>query len=159
KPFVYAAALESGFSPASVIDHLDDPVIIGTASWAPEDEHSTGSSMTMRNALRTSSNRAAVRMLQQIGIDRAVKEARDLGIGDVPSVPSLALGSGEVTLQSMTAAYGAFANHGMVAKPALIRRVEDRDGVLLYQAHGEPQRAISDTTAFLMSTMLADVIN
>src|SRR5262249_58653297 len=70
KPFVYAAALESGFSPASVIDHLDDPVIIGTASWAPEDEHSTGSSMTMRNALRTSSNRAAVRMLQQIGIDR-----------------------------------------------------------------------------------------
>src|SRR2546428_8045579 len=58
KPFVYAAALESGFSPASIIDHLDDPVVIGRTSWTPDD-HSTGSSMTMRTALRTSSNRAA----------------------------------------------------------------------------------------------------
>jgi len=159
KPFVYAAALESGFSPASVIDHLDDPVVIGNASWSPDDEHSAGSSMTMRNALRTSSNRAAVRMLQQIGIGRAVQEARDMGIGDVPAVPSLALGSGEVTLASMTAAYGAFANHGIVPKPVLIRRVEDRDGALLYESHEVPQRAISDVTAFLMSTMLADVVN
>src|SRR5262245_38154623 len=159
KPFVYAAALESGYSPASIIDRLDDPISIGSASWTPEDEHSEGAEMTMRTALRTSSNRAAVRMLQEIGIDRAVQEARDLGIGEVPSVPSLALGSGEVTLQSMTAAYGAFANHGVVPKPVLIRRVEDRDGVLLYQSEEAPARAISDTTAFLMSTMLADVIN
>jgi 1A family penicillin-binding protein len=159
KPFVYAAALESGFTPASVIDRLDDPIIIGRAAWTPEDEHSSGSSMTIRTALRTSSNRAAVRMLQEIGIGRAVQEARELGIGDLPSVPSLALGSGEVTLQSMTAAYGAFANHGMLNKPVLIRRVEDRDGVLLYQSHEPPARAISDVTAFLMSTMLADVIN
>jgi penicillin-binding protein 1A len=159
KPFVYAAALESGFSPASVIDRLDEPIAIGTASWTPEDEHAEGSEMTMRTALRTSSNRAAVRMLQEIGIGRAVQEARDLGIGEVPSVPSLALGSGEVTLQSMTAAYGAFANHGIVPKPMLIRRVEDRDGVLLYQAHETTSRAVSDVTAFLMSTMLADVIN
>jgi 1A family penicillin-binding protein len=160
KPFVYAAALEAGgYSPATVIDHLDEPISIGTASWTPEDEHSEGSEMTMRTALRTSSNRAAVRMLQQIGIGRAVEEARSLGIGDVPSVPSLALGSGEVTLQSMTAAYGAFANHGLVSKPLLIRRVEDRDGVLLYQSHETSSRAVSDVTAFLMSTMLADVIN
>jgi penicillin-binding protein 1A len=159
KPFVYAAALESGFSPASVINRLDDPIVIGRAVWAPEDEHSSGSSMTIRTALRTSSNRAAVRMLQEIGIGRAVQEARELGIGDLPSVPSLALGSGEVTLQAMTAAYGAFANHGMVNKPVLIRRVEDRDGVLLYQSHEPATRAISDTTAFLMSTMLADVVN
>jgi len=158
KPFVYAAALESGFSPASIIDHLDDPVVIGRTSWTPDD-HSTGSSMTMRTALRTSSNRAAVRMLQQIGIGRAVQEARAMGIGDLPNVPSLALGSGEVTLQSMTAAYGAFANHGIVPKPVLIRRVEDRDGTLLYQSHEPASRAISDTTAFLMSTMLADVVN
>jgi penicillin-binding protein 1A len=113
----------------------------------------------MRTALRTSSNRAAVRMLQQIGIGRAVQEARDMGVGDLPSVPSLALGSGEVTLVAITAAYGTFANHGVVPKPELIRRVEDQDGVLLYQSHESLNRAISDTTAFLMSTMLADVIN
>jgi membrane carboxypeptidase/penicillin-binding protein len=77
----------------------------------------------------------------------------------VPSVPSLALGSGEVTLQSMTAAYASFANHGLVPQPLLIRRVEDRDGRVLYEAQDSSTRAISDTTAFLMSTMLADVVN
>ena len=85
--------------------------------------------------------------------------AKDLGVGDVPSVPSLALGSGEVTLQSLTAAYAAFANRGSVPKPILIRRVEDRDGRVLYQDDGVATRAISESTAFLMANMMADVIN
>ena len=159
KPFVYAAALESGFTPASVVDHLDDPITTAQGGWTPEDEHSTASSMTLRTGLRTSSNRAAVRLLQEVGIGRTVQYARQMGVGDVPAVPSLALGSGEVTLMSMTAAYSAFADHGLVPKPVLIRRVEDQDGRLLYDAHESPTRAIGDTTAFLMSTMLADVVN
>src|SRR5206468_4313500 len=105
KPFVYATAIEAGYSPSTVIDHLDEPVATGQGAWTPEDEHSAGSSMTLRTALRTSSNRAAVRLLQQVGIGRTVQYAKDMGVGDVPSVPSLALGSGEVTLQAMTAAY------------------------------------------------------
>jgi 1A family penicillin-binding protein len=159
KPFVYATALEAGYSPATVIDRLDEPISTFQGAWTPEDEHSSSSSLTLRNALRTSSNRAAVRLLQEVGIVRTVQYAKDMGVGDVPSVPSLALGSGEVTLQSMTAAYAAFANHGLVPKPILIRRVEDRDGRLLYEAQDASSRAITDTTAFLMSTMLADVIN
>ena len=159
KPFVYAAALEAGFTPATVIDHLDDPIATAQGAWTPEDEHSSAPSMSLRTGLRTSSNRAAVRLLQQVGIPRTVQYAKTMGVGDVPSVPSLALGSGEVTLQSMTAAYAAFANHGLVPQPTLIRRVEDRDGRVLYQSQQNPVRAISDTTAFLMSTMLADVIN
>src|SRR5207248_2182981 len=122
KPFVYATALEEGFTPATVIDHLDDPISTVQGAWTPEDEHSSASGMTMRTALRTSSNRAAVRMLQQVGIARTVEYAKQMGIGDLPSVPSLALGSGEVTLQSMTAAYAAFANHGSVPRPVLVRR-------------------------------------
>jgi len=159
KPFVYATALEAGYSPATVINHLDDPVLIGRVAWTPEDGHSSASTMSLRTALRTSSNRAAVRLLQDVGIARTVRYAKTMGVGDVPSVPSLALGSGEVTLQAMTAAYAAFANHGFVPRPTLIRRVEDRDGHVLYDSHETPVRAISDTTAFLMSTMLADVIN
>jgi len=159
KPFVYAVALEQGYSPASVINNLDDPIATPKGAWTPEDEHSSASSMTLRTALRTSSNRAAVRLLQQVGINRTVQYAKTLGVGDVPAVPSLALGSGEVTLQSMTAAYAAFANDGLVPRPVLIRRVEDRDGRVLYDAHAEPSRAVSETTAFLMSTMMADVIN
>ena len=115
--------------------------------------------MTLRTGLRTSSNRAAVRLLQQVGIPRTVQYAKTMGVGDVPSVPSLALGSGEVTLQQMTAAYAAFPNHGLVPTPTLIRRVEDLDGRVLYQSQESSVRAISDITAYLMSTMLADVIN
>jgi len=113
----------------------------------------------LRAGLRTSSNRAAVQLLQRVGIARTVQNAKQMGVGDVPSVPSLALGSGEVTLQSMTAAYAAFANHGLVPTTVLIRRVEDRDGVVLFEAHDASTRAISDTTAYLMTTMLADVVN
>jgi penicillin-binding protein 1A len=159
KPFVYAAALEAGYTPATVIDHLDDPIDTVQGAWTPEDEHSGASEMTMRTALRTSSNRAAVRMLQQVGIAQTVRYAKQMGIGDMPNVPSLALGSGEVTLQSMTAAYAAFANHGNVPRPMLIRRVEDQDGRVLFENTELSTRAITDATAFLMSTMMADVVN
>ena len=159
KPFVYATALEAGYSPASVVDHLNEPIATVQGAWVPEDEHSSAGSMTLRTGLRTSSNRAAVRLLQEVGIGRTVQYAKTMGVGDVPSVPSLALGSGEVTLQAMTAAYAAFANKGLVPRPMLIRRVEDSDGRLLYTARESSSRAVSETTAFLMSSMMADVIN
>jgi membrane carboxypeptidase/penicillin-binding protein len=159
KPFVYATALEMGYSPASVLTDLNDPIATPKGGWTPEDEHSSASSMTLRTALRTSSNRAAVKLLQQVGIARTVEYAKNMGVGAMPAVPSLALGSGEVTLQSMTAAYAAFANRGLVPKPIVIRRVEDRDGGVLFQDDSTPTRAIKETTAFLISNMLADVIN
>jgi penicillin-binding protein 1A len=159
KPFVYAAALERGFTPATLITGLNEPVMTLQGAWVPEDGHVQGDSITMRAALRTSSNRAAVRMLEDVGISTAVRYAERMGVGSVPSVPSLALGSGEVTLLSMTAAFGVFANHGMLSPPVLITRVETQDGEVLYRASSKPQRALSEATAFLMTTMLADVVN
>jgi len=159
KPFVYATALEAGYSPASVITNLNDPIATPQGGWVPEDEHSTADSMTLRTALRTSSNRAAVQLLNGVGIKNTVGYAERLNVGTMPSVPSLALGAGEVTLMSLTAAYGAFADEGTVRQPVLIRRVEDRDGKVLYQDAGKSHRAVSESTAFLMSSMLSDVIN
>jgi 1A family penicillin-binding protein len=159
KPFVYATALEAGYSPASVIDNLDEPVDTLEGAWMPEDEHSTAPAMTMRAALRTSSNRAAVRMLQNVGIAKTVDYAKRLGIGTLPSVPSLALGSGEVTLMSMTSAYSVFASGGVRRPPILIRRVEDEQGRTLFEAKPSAQQVVSPTTAFLMSSMLADVVS
>ena len=68
KPFVYAAAIEAGYSPASLITNLDEPIMTPQGAWVPEDEHLETPSMTMRTALRTSSNRAAVQMLEDVGI-------------------------------------------------------------------------------------------
>jgi len=159
KPFVYAAALERGFSPATLITDLDQPIMTLQGAWVPEDEHSDGSPMTMRTALRMSSNRAAVRMLENVGIPVTVGYAQRLGIGSVPSVPSLALGSGEVTLDAMTSAFSTFANGGLVPAPVLVRRVETSRGDVLYTDEHMQERAISETTAFQMSEMLTDVIN
>jgi penicillin-binding protein 1A len=159
KPFVYAAAIEAGYSPGALLTDLDDPVMTVQGEWVPEDEHSESPTMTMRAALRTSSNRAAVKTLQLVGIPEAVSYAKRLGVGSMPSVPSLALGSGEVTLLSMTTAYGAFANQGVLPVPTFIRRVEAMDGTVLFEAKPEPQRAVSESTAFLITTMMADVVN
>jgi penicillin-binding protein 1A len=133
KPFVYAAALEAGYSPASLITGLNDPILTVKGAWLPEDDHSSGDQMTMRAALRTSSNRAAVQMLTTVGIPKAVSYAEQLNVGKPPAVPSLALGASDVTLASLTAAYGAFADGGIVRTPILIRRVEDNDGVVLFK--------------------------
>jgi membrane carboxypeptidase/penicillin-binding protein len=160
KPFVYAAALEAGYSPASLITGLNNPILtVKEGAWLPEDDHSTGNEMTMRSALRTSSNRAAVQMLASVGIPKAVGYAEKLNVGKPPSVPSLALGASDVTLDALTAAYGAFADGGIVRTPVLIRRVEDSDGVVLYKVEDKSHRAVSEATAFLMASMLSDVIN
>jgi penicillin-binding protein 1A len=159
KPFVYAAALERGYSPASVISGLNEPIPTLQGAWLPEDEHSESDSMTLRAALRTSSNRAAVQLLTSVGIPEAVGYAQKLNVGTPPSVPSLALGASDVTLASLTAAYGAFANHGVVRRPILIRRVEDNEGTVLFSDEGASQQAVSDSTAYLMASMLSDVIN
>jgi 1A family penicillin-binding protein len=159
KPFVYAAALEQGFTPSTLITGLNEPVTTSNGAWLPDDEHLEGDAITMRAALRTSSNRAAVRVLGEIGIPTAVNYVRQLGVETPPAVPSLALGSGEVTLLSLTSAFCAFANEGQLATPTLIRRVTTREGEVLYQAAGTARPAVTPTTAFLITSMLQDVVN
>ena len=160
KPVVYASALEQGYTPATIIDGLSSPVPgLSEAAWLPDDEHVADDAITMRSALRLSSNRAAVRMLQTIGVSAAVDYAARLGLGSMPRVPSLALGTGEVTLLSLTSAFGAFANAGMLARPSLIRRVTSSDGHVLYESTAASTPAVSPTTAFLITSMLEDVID
>jgi membrane carboxypeptidase/penicillin-binding protein len=113
----------------------------------------------MRSALRLSSNRAAVRMLQTVGVSEAVSYAQRLGLDNLPAVPSLALGSGEVTLMSLTSAYGAFANQGTLATASLIRRVTTSEGKVLLETMPSSKPAVSPTTAFLITSMLQDVVN
>jgi penicillin-binding protein 1A len=159
KPFVYAAALESGFTPASLINDLDRPIDTPQGAWVPEDEHSSANAMTMRAALKTSSNRAAVRMIEDVGISKAVGYAERMGVNNIPAVPSAALGAGEVTLESLTTAYSVFATGGVRRAPVYVLRVEDTDGKVLFTAQRDEGRVVSPQTAFLMTEMLADVID
>jgi 1A family penicillin-binding protein len=158
KPFVYAAAIESGMSPATLLTDLDTPMTAADGDWRPADGHTTAESMTVRTALRTSSNRAAVQVLREVGIPRAVSFAARVGL-DAPSVPSMVLGSGDVTALSMAAAYGVFANGGWLRPPVFIRRVEDANGRVIFSETSRAQHSLSEETSFLMAQMLADVVS
>ena len=159
KPFVYAAAVEAGYGPDDMIEGLLEEEEAINAAWTPDDEHLEEDAVTLRDGLRMSSNRAAVRLLDEIGLKRTIKSAKGFGFNDLPVVPSVALGSGEVTLSQITAAYGAFANDGAVFHPILIRKVLDKDGLLLFEERQEPQQAIRPVTAYLMADMLRGVID
>jgi penicillin-binding protein 1A len=159
KPIIYAAALERGFAPGTLLRDLNLPLPGAEDGWLPGGEHERDE-YTLRRALKVSSNRAAAQLLQQVGVTTAIYYAQRLGIdSQLPVVPSLALGTGEVTLLELTTAYSAFANRGMVTYPRLISRVEDASGETIW--HGEPRtrQAISATTAYLMSSMLSDVVS
>jgi penicillin-binding protein 1A len=159
KPFVYAAAVEDGYGPDDMIEGLIEEGEATNAAWTPDDEHLEDDAVSLRDGLRMSSNRAAVRLLDEIGLKRTIKSAKGFGFNDLPVVPSVALGSGEVTLSQITAAYGAFANDGAVFHPILIRKVLDHDGLLLFEDRQEPQQAIRPVTAYLMADMLRGVID
>jgi 1A family penicillin-binding protein len=159
KPIIFAAALERGFGPGTLLRDLDRPIAAVGGPWLPSGRNER-SEYTLRRALRVSSNRAAAALLQQVGISTAIYYAARMGISSkLPPVPSLALGTGEVTLLELTAAYTAFANQGNVASPRLITRVEDAEGRLLFSAPERRTPALSPTTAYLMSNMLAEVVS
>ena len=80
-----------------------------------------------------SSNRAAVHLLQRVGLGATIDLAHRVGLDDMPSVPSLALGTGEVSLLNLTSAYTAFANGGVLQSPVFVRRIEDAEGRVLYR--------------------------
>jgi 1A family penicillin-binding protein len=158
KPFVFAAALEAGFSPGTSIDGLDGYVNSAQGAYLPGGEHE-GESTTLRSALVHSSNRAAVHLLQRVGLGATLDLANRVGLNAMPAVPSLALGTGEVSLLNLTSAYTAFANGGVLQPPVMILRIEDPHGRVIYRAESLGRRVLSESTAYLMASMLSDVVN
>ena len=158
KPIIFAAALERGMAPGSVLEHLDEPIMTANGPWLPGGEHEEPM-YTLRTALKISSNRAAAQLLQQVGYSQATYYAHRLGIeSDLPAVASLALGTGGVTLLELTGAYGVFANRGVAVTPHLIVRVDDAQGQTIFAETPSRHQAVTRATAYLMSSMLADVI-
>ena len=158
KPIIYAAALERGMAPASVLHHLDEPIMTASGPWLPSGEHELPD-YSLRAALKISSNRAAAQLLQQVGYTQAAYYAQRMGIESrLPAVASLALGTGGVTLLELTSAYAVFANQGIAVSPHLIVRVEDHDGRPVWDDPPSRHQAVTPATAFMMSSMLADVL-
>jgi penicillin-binding protein 1A len=157
KPFVYLAALEAGMRPDSRVE--DAPLEID--GWKPGnfDDKYLGT-VSLARALAVSSNTAAVRVAQKAGFKRVAETAGRLGIpGTIKPRPSLALGTHEVKLIDLVAAYAPFAAEGRAAWPYAIREIRDPKGNVLYRRQGSgPGRVVEPSEVAEMNAMLAGVI-
>jgi penicillin-binding protein 1A len=164
KPFVYAAALDSGFSPTAILS--DEPVgypILKAGrvvEWSPSNyDGQFRGPVTLRRALEESLNVPTVRLAEMVGVDPIVALARRLGISsELRKELALALGVSEVNLLELVSAYGVFANRGIRVPPTAIRWVESQGGEMVDFAPAIPEQAIREEIAFLMTNLLQGVV-
>ena len=169
KPFIYSAALEKGFTPATVLN--DAPFVIdasktGGQLWEPHNyENKYEGPMRLRTALMKSKNMVSIRLLQAIGTGYAQDYIQRFGFDPKmhPAYLTMALGAGSATPLQMATAYSVFANGGSRVKPWFIARVDDVRGQTLYVAKPETagvdaERVIDQRNAFIMTTMMRDVV-
>ena len=163
KPILYAYAVEQGMHQASLV--LDAPVSFPGSSkdqpWQPENFSGTWQGeITLRKALTHSKNIPSVRLLDQMGITNVIHFSRKLGItSQLAPYLSLALGSGEVTLMEMTAAYAVFANQGIYGEPHGVDTVTDANGQKIWQPDVEKHIAMTRESAAIVCNMLEGVIS
>jgi 1A family penicillin-binding protein len=160
KPFLFAAALDNGYSPVSVLSGLANIAPQGPDEWAPRNASGrTPDALTIREALIESNNRAATALQQRMGSRPVLRLASAVGMHDLPDVPSLSLGSGVVTPLELTTAFAAFPNGGYAVRPRAIVRVVDGDGVTAFEGEVYRDRVISEQSAFQMVSLLGDVLD
>lgn len=169
KPFIYSAALEKGLSPSTIIN--DAPISFdagqtGGQPWEPKNyDNKYDGPITMRTGLMKSKNMVSIRILQKIGAQYGQEYATRFGFDADKNPPylTLALGAGAVTPLQMSAAYAVFANGGYKVNPYLISKITDANGNVLAavepdKAGVETNRVIDARNAFLMDSMLRDVV-
>jgi penicillin-binding protein 1A len=162
KPIIYAAALEAGMTPASII--IDAPFVkkgpTDDEYWKPENySQKFYGPTTLRTALAKSRNLVTIRILDKIGIPRVLGLARRLGIHSrLDPYLSLALGASGVTLSELTTAYGVFAMGGLYVQPEFITKVVDAQGTVLEEHLPAAQRVLTPEVAYVMTNLLQGVV-
>lgn len=169
KPFIYSAALEKGYTPASIV--VDAPLNLTEGKnngkeWSPQNyENTFEGPVRLRDALAKSVNLVAIRVLQSIGVNYAQDYITRFGFSarDIPAYPTMALGAGSATPWQMASAYAVFANGGYRVEPKLIEKIIDQKGNVILstkfdQAGNGAPRVIDARNAFIMNSMLQSVI-
>jgi penicillin-binding protein 1A len=162
KPFVYMAALEEGFTPASRVEDAPVSYAVGPKgeAWKPDNyDRKYRGPTTLQQAVEESVNIVTVKVQERVGLSKTIQVARRFGIASPLHMNlSLALGTSDLTLLELTSAYGALANQGEWLTPTTIRYVTDAQGKLLEEHVAEPREAVSPETAYVMTHMLRGVV-
>ncbi len=162
KPIVYTAAIDRGYTPASII--VDEPVSYAAGNgqtYSPKNyDHKFFGPITLRYALEESRNIPAIKIMDAIGPKNVIDYAHRFGFEqDFPPYLPIALGAGDATLQEITSAYTTFPNKGIRMKPWTILTVKDREGNLLEENRPEPSDVIGADSAFVMTNILQGVLS
>jgi penicillin-binding protein 1A len=162
KPFVYAAALEDGYAPSQWL--TDEPLemeLAGGEVWAPRNfDGQYRGEVTLRDAAVRSNNVATVRLAMAVGMSDVARTARRSGVSDdLHELPSLALGTADLSLLQLTAAYSPFATLGERVRPRMIRLVEDSAGKKIWAPKVERRRVMDEGVAYLVTDLLRDAVD
>ncbi len=162
KPVIYASAMENGFTPASVIN--DEPITYRggpKGEWSPENSDRKYYGPTrLRDALAYSRNVVTVKLVDAMGDDKVIDFARKIGIDEeMPHNLTIALGSVSVTPMELASGYSVFAAGGVKMKPVIVKYIADSRGRILESNESQGEQVISPETAFLITSMMEDVVN
>ena len=159
KPFTYAVAIDNGYSPCFEVPNVPLTVGTGAYAWTPRGE-SIGSPLTLRKALANSQNYATAYMINEVGASSVAALTKRMGItSDVPEYPSIALGAYEASVYDMVGAYSAFVNHGVWIEPTYILRIEDKNGMPIYEKAPRVAKVLNSESAYIMVDMLKSVVD
>ncbi|WP_203257406.1 penicillin-binding protein 1A [Hyunsoonleella ulvae] len=164
KPFVYTSAIDQlHFSPCD--EFPDTPFCIeankygNPEEWCPKNSnHNYGGNRSLKNALANSVNTVTARLIDKVGPQTVADLAVKLGVeSEIPPVPSIALGTPDVSVYEMVGAYSAFANKGVYTKPVMVTSIEDKNGTILYQFKPETRDVLSEETAYVAVKLMEGV--
>ena len=160
KPFTYTVAIENGMSPCLTVPNV--PVTIstpGSPDWTPRSSGTVPGDITLQKALAYSQNYIAAYLMNAVGPTAVANEIKKMGITtEVPVVPSICLGSFDASIYDMVGAYGVFANRGAWTQPTYILKIEDKNGVVLYDSKPVIKVVMNEEVAYVMTRMLRGVI-
>lgn len=167
KPFLYTLAMQEGMSPCKQFANVPTTFYIddGTAKgveWTPNnsDDARKGEMVSLAWALATSNNYISAKLMQLLSPQPVINLAREMGVyNHIDPVPSICLGVADLTLHEMVGAFGTFPNHGVFTEPLFVTRIEDKHGKVIATFSPKQNEAISEETAYLMVTLLQNVVN
>ena len=165
KPFVYATAIDQmHMSPCDTLPNTLYTIPEGKhhllKPWTPRNSgNQYGGMVTLKNALANSINTITARLIDRVGPEPVIDLIAKMGIDtkNIPAVPSIALGTADISVYEMVGAYSTFANEGVYIEPILIQRIEDKNGTVLYQNIPKTKDVISSETAYVTTSLMEGV--
>ena len=164
KPFLYTLAMQNGYSPCTMVPNAEQTFYLpdGT-TWTAKNSGNTdfdGQMVTLKWGLANSVNQVSGWVMKQFNPESMANMMRKMGItSPIDAVPSMFLGTSDVSIYEMVGAYGTYANHGVYTKPIFVTRIEDKNGNILARFSPDHHDAIDPKTAYLMLNLMEGVVN